>query len=100
MRAILIRSVAAVLCVASCAAPSRAQSGSRPDLADVTPAFGSRTIYAEFDLKSLPAMVNLCNSAAFLDGSGCDLLWVAAIGFNATLSAYETLITAHTPLRG
>ena len=77
-----------------------AQAGSPPDLSDVTPVFGSRTIYAEFDLKSLPTMVNLCNSSAFLDGSGYDLLWVAAVGFNATLSAYETLITAHTPLRG
>ena len=55
MRAILARSVIAALCVASCAAPSLTQAGSLPDLSDVTPVFGSRTIYAEFDLKSLPA---------------------------------------------
>jgi len=99
MRAILARSLIAALCVASYAAPSLTQAGSLPDLSDVTPVFGSRTIYAEFDLKSLPTVVNLCNSAAFLEGSGYDLLWVAGVGFNATLSAYETLITAHTPLR-
>jgi hypothetical protein len=99
MHSILARSVITALCVASCAAPSLTQAGSLPDLSDVTPVFGSRTIYAEFDLKSLPAMVNLCNSTAFLEGSGYDLLWVAAVGFNATLSGYETLITAHTPLR-
>lgn len=65
----------------------------------VTPAFGSKTIYAEFDLKSLPAMVNLCNSSRFLNNPGYDLLWVAAVRYNAGLSAYETLITAHTPLQ-
>jgi hypothetical protein len=74
-------------------------AGSTSDLSEVTPIFGSRTIYAEFDLKSLPTMVNLCNSGIFLSYSGYDLMWVAGVGYNAGLSAYETLITAHTPLQ-
>jgi len=89
----------AALIFALFATPSRMQAQHVADPADATPVFGSNTIYAEFDLKSLPTMVNLCNSGVFLENSGYDLVWVAGVGFNATVSAYETLITAHTPLR-
>ena len=99
MRAAPVSFSSVVFILALFAMPLRTLARPMDDPAFVAPAFGSRTIYAEFDLNSLPTTVNLCNSGVFLDGSGYDLLWAAGVGFNASLSAYETLITAHTPLR-
>jgi hypothetical protein len=99
MRAMLVRFVIAAFLAAALVAASDTRAATPSAPASVPPAFGSQTVYAQFDLASLPTMVDLCNSGAFLEGSGYDLLWVAGVGFNASLSAYETLITAHTPLR-
>ncbi|MBS0439863.1 MAG: hypothetical protein JSS33_10680 [Proteobacteria bacterium] len=60
------------------------------------PPFGANTVDAEFDLTSLPASVNMCPGNR--SGYGYDLIWIAGMNYNTTLGAYETLITAHTPM--
>lgn len=69
---------------------------SPPSSPPPVPPFGANTVDAEFDLTSLPTSINTCPGNR--SGYGYDLIWIAGTNLNASLGAYETLVTAHTPL--